>query len=247
MKNWLQYPHVTTIVLATCSVFCNAQKPSAAPQFITMPQYAVTVASSDQPGAPPQLKLERDHETVFQMPIVAGLASSSSEEQLSEFTYSLRKSGKDTFELNATAKSNLWMGRRFQWRFFPDHIEFQQFATGSGKIGRCYFLSNGVSNSWNNGTTSGHNWDTAVYADRYFAPNPNHGDQFEFNIAMPQILGFSIGREESSDQDYRPNAWPVSSRRHRSSLPSTSTEPGLASGPNPATISSSVPDRVCRA
>ena len=83
MKNWLQYPHVTTtIVLATCSVFCNAQKPSAAPQFITMPQYAVTVASSDQLGAPPQLKLERDHETVFQMPIVAGLASSSSEEHL---------------------------------------------------------------------------------------------------------------------------------------------------------------------
>jgi hypothetical protein len=119
-----------------------------------MPQYAVTVASSDQPGAPPQLKLKRDHETVFQMPIVAGLASSSSEEQLSDIAYSLRKSGKDTFELNATAKSNLWTGRRFQWRFFPDHIEFQQFATGPGKIGRCYVLSNGVSNSWSNGIFS---------------------------------------------------------------------------------------------
>ena len=50
-----------------------------------------------------------------------------------------------TFELTAKAKSSLWTDRRFQWRFFPDHIEFQQFANGSGKLGRCYFLSNGIS------------------------------------------------------------------------------------------------------
>jgi hypothetical protein len=98
----------------------------------------------------------------------------------------------------------LWTGRRFQWRFFSDHVEFQQFATGPGKLGRCYFLSNGVSNRWDNGTTRGRAWDAVIYADRYFAPNPNLADQLESNIAMPQILGFSIGREESSELDFRP-------------------------------------------
>ena len=103
-----------------------------------------------------------------------------------------------------TARSSLWTGRRFQWRFFADHIDFQQFASGKGKLGRCYFLSNGVSNRWDNGTTEGHDWDATVYAYRYFAPNPNHANQFEFNIAMPQIMGFSVGREPQSEQDFRP-------------------------------------------
>ncbi len=169
-----------------------------------MPQYSVTIGPSDQPGGPPQVRLERGHQTIFQMPVVAGLASPSSEEHLSNITYSMRKSGDNAFELNVTAESSLWSNRRFQWRLFPDHIEFQQFASGSGKIGRCYFLSNGISGLWDKGVTSGYAWGTAIYADRYFAPNPNHANQFEFNIAMPQILGFSIGREESSAQDFRP-------------------------------------------
>ncbi len=113
--------------------------------------------------------LERGHQTVLQMPIVAGLSSSSSEEHLSDITYSLRESGNGTFELNATAKSNLWSSnRRFQWRFFPEHVEFQQFASGSGKLGRCYLLSNGVSNLWDNGATDGHAWETSIYVDRYY-------------------------------------------------------------------------------
>jgi hypothetical protein len=168
-----------------------------------MAQYSATVAPSETPGGPPQLKLEREQQTVLKMPIVAGLASPSSEEQLSGITYSLRKTGEDTYELNATAKSSLWTSRRFQWRFFPDHIEFQQFAAGSGKLGRCYFLSNGVSNRWDNGTTRGHAWDAAIYGDRYFAPNPNLADQLEFNIAMPQVLGFSLG-QDGSEHDFRP-------------------------------------------
>lgn len=137
------------------------------------------------------------------MPLVSGLASSSTDEHLSAITYTLRKSG-DSYELTATAKSSLWTNRRFEWRFFPDHIEFQQFASGSGKLGRCYFLSNGVSGLWENGGSEGYAWNTTVYADRYFAPNPNHANQFEFNIAMPQTLGFSVGRAESSAEDFRP-------------------------------------------
>ena len=177
----------------------GAQAQGAA-QSREMEQYSVVV----EPGTPPRLKLGRGHQTVFEMPVIAGLASSTAEEHLSDIHYSLRKSDNGINELHVLAKSTLWTKREFIWRFFPDHVEFQQFAGGSGKLGRCYFLSNGVSNRWDNGTTDGHAWDTTIYADRYFAPNPNLADQIEFNIAMPQILGFSVGREESSEQDFRP-------------------------------------------
>lgn len=185
--------------LLVAALHSSAQTPAAS-QSIGMPQYSILV----EPGDPPQLKLRHDQQIIFQMPVVSGLASSTSEEHLSNVTYSLRKTGADSLVLNASAQSTLWADRRFQWRFYRDHIEFQQFANGHGKLGRAYFLSNGISNRWDNGTTEGHAWDTLIYADRYFAPNPNLADQFEFTIAMPQILGFSIGREEGSDQDFRP-------------------------------------------
>src|SRR5271157_95192 len=169
-------------------------------QSLEMAQYSVVVEA----GNPPQVKLERDHQLLFQFPVVAGLASDTAQEHLSDIAYSLQKTAAGVYELTATAKSTLWTGRRFQWRFFPDHVEFQHFANGHGRLGRCYFLSNGVSNRWDNGTTDGRQWATAIYADRYFAPNPNLADQFEFNIAMPQILGFSVGRGEGSDEDFRP-------------------------------------------
>jgi hypothetical protein len=204
MKKWLLRGQFTSLLFAVLSVCSNAQTSPPQSQVVSMRQYSVELTPGDQSDNPPRLKLKREGQIVFEMPIVAGLASVSSEEKLSEITYSLRKSSENSYELTARAKSSLWTSRRFEWRFYPDHIEFQQFATGSGKLGRCYFLANGVSNSWNNGTTPGHAWDTAIYADRYFAPNPNHANQFEFNIAMPQILGFSVAREESTEADFRP-------------------------------------------
>ena len=197
--------HLPALLFATLSVCCYAQVSSSAPQpqTISMPQYSVIISASNQPEGPPQLTLQRNRETILIAPMVSELASESAGERLSGITYSLRKSG-DSYQLTATAKSTLWTGRRFEWRFFPDHIEFQQFATGSGKLGRCYFLSNGVSGMWDKGVTQGPAWNTTIYADRYFTPDPNHANQFEFNIAMPQILGFSIGRDESSAQDFRP-------------------------------------------
>ncbi len=178
---------------------CAAQVPDSK-QSIKMQQYTAVVEAE----TPPQVKVKRDGEVVFQFPVVAGLASESSQEHLSDISYSLQKTATGNYELNVSAKSSLWTNRRFQWRFFADHVEFQQFANGHGELGRCYFLSNGVSNRWDNGTTDGHDWDTTIYADRYFAANPNLADQFEFNIAMPQILGFSVGRNEGSDEDFRP-------------------------------------------
>jgi len=185
------------------SACCVAQTSTAMPQTISMAEYSVTIADGNQPGGPPQLTLRRGGEAVFVMPLVSGLASPTSEEKLSEIAYSLSQSG-GSYTLTATAKSSLWSDRHFVWRFFPNHVEFQQFASGAGKLGRCYFLSNGVSGLWDNGASEGIAWNTSIYADRYFAPNPNHANQFEFNIAMPQILGFSVGRDESSAQDFRP-------------------------------------------
>jgi hypothetical protein len=204
MRKWTHCRLLPALLFTGALPHCIAQVSTAGSQSISMPHYSVIVYPGDQPGSPPRLRLERGHETIFQFPILAGLASPSSEERLSEVTYTLHKSGEDAFELSATAKSSLWTDRRFEWRFFPDHIEFQQFAGGTGKLGRCYFLSNGISGRWDNGTTGGYAWGTTIYADRYFAPNPNLADQFDFTIAMPQILGFSVGREESTEQDFRP-------------------------------------------
>jgi hypothetical protein len=174
---------------------------SAAPvRSIRMPSYSVEIT----PGEPPRLTISRDGEAVFELPAVSGLASETQQEQLSHIEFNVRQKGDNGYELTATAQSNLWSGRRFEWRFFPDRIEFQQFASGRGRLGRSYFLSNGVSNRWDSGSAVGRAWATSVYADRYFAPNPNHANQFEFNIAMPQTLGFGDGGRGGSDVDFRP-------------------------------------------
>lgn len=199
MQKLLRPLLLACLLLAPAARLVTAQTPVRA-QFIQMPHYTVAV----QPGNPPRLRLERDHQSVFTFPIVAGLASATQQEHLSAIAYTLKETGASAYELDATATSNLWTGRRFQWRFFPDRMEFQQFASGHGKLGRSYFLSNGVSNRWDNGTTEGKLWDMTIDADRYFSPSPNHANQFEFNIAMPQILGFSYSRQPESEQDFRP-------------------------------------------
>src|SRR3954449_7621620 len=99
---------------------------------IRMSHYAVQLV----PGDPPRLAIARDGERVFEVPIVSGLTSDTQQEQLSGIEFSVRMGDDGTYELNATAQSNLWSGRRFYWHFYPDHIEFRQFATGHGKLGR---------------------------------------------------------------------------------------------------------------
>lgn len=190
----------TVILVLSEAISSPAQDPASSAPSIRMAEYAVQL----DPGNPPRLRIEREKEPVFVVPVVSSLDSDKDRERLSEIEYSLLKASNGNWELTATATSSLWTGRRFLWRFLPDHIEFQQFANGRGKIGRNYFLSSGVSNRWDNGTTGNHLWDTTIYADRYFSPSPNHANQFEFNIAMPQILGFSSGRQPDSEEDFRP-------------------------------------------
>jgi hypothetical protein len=193
--------HCCSLTVSLClATIPAAAQPASTIRSIRMPGYSVEVT----PGEPPRLTVARDGEAVFELPVVSGLASGEKQEQLSQIEFNIRENGDQAYELNATAKSSLWSGRRFQWRFLPDHIEFQQFASGHGKLGRSYFLSNGVSNRWDNGSTGGRAWTTTVYADRYFSPSPNHANQFEFNIAMPQTVGFGDGSKGGSDADFRP-------------------------------------------
>jgi hypothetical protein len=155
-------------------------------------------------GDPPRIEIDQAGEPVFVVPAVSELDSATRQEHLSHMQTAFHPNQDGSYEILVTATSDLWISRRFVWRLLPDHVEFQQFAAGRGRPGRCYFLSSGVSDRWDKGSTPGHLWETTIYADRYFSPSPNHANQFEFNIAMPQILGFSDDRFANSEEDFRP-------------------------------------------
>ena len=181
----------------------SLQSPPERPFLVTAATYSVQLDS----GTPPRLTVLVDGQPIFVVPAVSALASPSAEESLSAIVCNPQPAEpgiQEIAEIQCHGTSSLWSSRRFLWRFFPDHIEFQQFAAGHGPLGRAYFLSSGISNRWDAGSVPGHLWDTTIYADHYFAPNPNHANLYDFPIAMPQILGFSVGREAQSDQDFRP-------------------------------------------
>jgi hypothetical protein len=192
----------SSLILFLClAIIPTGAQPASTIRSIRMYGYSVEIT----PGEPPRLTVARDGEAVFDLPVVSGLASDEKQEQLSHVEFTTREGDDGTYQLSATAQSSLWSGRRFQWRFFPDRIEFQQFATGHGRLGRNYFVSNGVSNRWDNGSTGGRAWTTTVYADRYFSPSPRMGfdgsDEFEVSYGL------------------RPSRFAPLSPRHRPCLP----------------------------
>jgi len=189
--------HLRHFLLVALSLAASRQLSA---QTITMPAYSITI----QPGSQPLLLLQTHGQSVFRMPLVSGLASVTDPEKLGGIEYTIRHESTGYATLTATAKSNLWLHRKFVWHFLADHIEMQQFASGYGDLGRCYFLSNGVSDRWANGYTDGFRSNTIIDADRYFSPSPNHANQTEFSIAMPQILGFGSSRLVNTEADFRP-------------------------------------------
>ena len=80
-----------------------------------------------------------------------------------------------------------------------------------------------------------------IDADRYFSPNPNHANQFEFSIAMPQTVGFSNGSKAGSDADFRPERITGIFAPPPLFWPSISTRPGPASGSAPSRANISFP------
>ena len=168
-----------------CLVFasrsCNAQK-----RIVSMPTYMVLLSTEHEM---PSLVIEAGGSQIFRLPIASGLSTPASEETLSDVAVGAMERKDEAQVLTAQAKSSLWQSRRFVWKFFADHIEYQQFASGMGNIKRCYFFANGIS-----GNTVGRmpldvNGNSTVYADKYFSPKANLADIYEYPVSMPESLG----------------------------------------------------------
>jgi hypothetical protein len=185
----------------------NAMRPWAAFQ-ASFSAYGVRLLNETPLGAIPALEVYRNGLLLFRLPLVSGLDSAYAREHLSEIQYRVKtqQAGKSgpRYEIIATATSSIWAKREFRWRLYEDHLEFDQAAWGEGKIGRCYFFSNGVSGRWDKGTSDGAAWNPTLMADRYWSPSPNLANQWEFSIAEPQTLGFGSGAREGSEDDFRP-------------------------------------------
>ncbi len=177
-----------------------------------MPAYSVQLLDSTELGPVPALEVYRNHRLLFRFPLVSGLDSDTGSEHLSQIHYQVHSVGEkqpdsDTdlrSEIVVTATSSLWSKREFHWRLYTDHVEFDQTAWGEGKLGRCYFFSNGRPGRWEKGTTDGSAWNSTLMADHYWSPAPNHANQWEFSIAEPQALGFTTDARKGTDEDFRP-------------------------------------------
>jgi hypothetical protein len=171
------------------------------------PAYRVRLRERTELGAVPALDVYGE-QLIFRLPLVSGLDSATEREHLSEIQYSVHAFGtakpNALYEIVATATSSLWTRREFHWRLYTDHLEFEQTAWGEGKLGRCYFFSNGRPGRWDKGMSDGPAWNSTLMADRYWSPSPNHANQWEFSIAEPQTLGFGSEARKGSEEDFRP-------------------------------------------
>lgn len=174
----------------------------------TFPAYRVSLREKTELGPVPALEVYRNEQLTFRFPLVSGTDSAAEHEHLSRIQYRVLPLKGDIgksalYEIVATATSTLWARREFRWRLYADHLEFDQSAWGKGKLGRCYFFSDGRPGRWDKGESDGAAWNTTLMSDRYWTPSPNHANQWEFSIAEPQVLGFGSGRE-GSEEDFRP-------------------------------------------
>jgi hypothetical protein len=181
---------------------------AAAPQGAfqaTLPAYRVRLLEKTELGPVPALEVYRNQQLIFRFPLVSGLNSATAKEHLSRIQFHVRAGQRGAaWEIVVTAASSVWTRREFHWRLYPDHLEFDQSAWGNDKVGRCYFFSNGRPGRWDQGESDGAAWNSTLMADRYWAPSPNHANQWEFSIAEPQSLGFGSEAREGSEEDFRP-------------------------------------------
>ena len=161
--------------------------------------YAVRTTGGDYPS----LEVYQEGQLMFRLPLVSGLSTPGQEETLSNIRVATVPAPQGAERWQATADSSLWSGRRFVWTLLDDHIEYQQFASGAKPLERCYFFSNGISANWANGTSPGVFANSTIFASRYFSPQPNHADQYDFTIAMPQSLGV-LEERPGADSAYHP-------------------------------------------
>src|SRR3954469_1917752 len=104
MPQWFSSASLLILVLSSTSSLLNAQSSEPRIQTITMPQYSVTIEA----GNPPQIRIAHEHEVVFQSPLVAGLATPSAQETLTDIQYTLKPVGGSGYIVEAFAKSSIW-------------------------------------------------------------------------------------------------------------------------------------------
>jgi hypothetical protein len=167
------------LLLAACASI------SAAPPPIESSNYTVHFLGGEYPS----IEVLQEGRLMFRLPLVSALSSPDAEETITDIQVGTPELIAGATRLRVTARSSLWKDRLFEWAFHPDHVEFQQFATGDRALERCYFFSNGISANWENGSSPGVFANTTVYARSYFSPNPNHADQYYFTTTMPQSVG----------------------------------------------------------
>ncbi|MGP8250829.1 MAG: TIM-barrel domain-containing protein [Terracidiphilus sp.] len=188
----------------------HAQRQSATqePFQVRFPAYRVRLLERTELGDVPALEVYRDEQLIFRLPLVAGLDSATAAEHLSKIQYKVHapEAGdpQGRYEIVVTAASSIWKKREFHWRLYADHLEFDQAAWGAGKLGNCYFFSNGIPGRWDKGKSDGAAWNSTLMADRYWSPAPNLAGQWEFPIAMPQTIGFGTDAQSGSEEDFRP-------------------------------------------
>jgi hypothetical protein len=172
------------------------------------PAYMVRLLNQTELGAVPSLEIYRNEQMIFRLPLVSGLDSATATEHLSQIQYKVHApvpGGPHAYyEIVATAASSIWKKREFHWRLYEDHLEFDQAAWGSGKLGNCYFFSNGLPGLWDKGRSDGGAWNSMLMADRYWSPTPNHANQWEYPIAEPRTIGFEVDALHGNEDDFRP-------------------------------------------
>ena len=206
MKNFLLV--VLAFCLGTTAAAAPSEQAQSAASEFSLPAYRARLREKTDLGPVPALEVYRKDQLMFRFPLVAGLDSATDREHLSAIQYSAHALGADksgpAYEVVARATSSLWTRREFHWRLYADHLEFDQTASGEGKVGRCYFFSNGRPGRWDKGTSDGAAWNSTLMADRYWTPSPNHANRWEFSIAEPQTLGFGSDARQGSEEDFRP-------------------------------------------
>ncbi|HEX7359216.1 MAG TPA: TIM-barrel domain-containing protein [Bryobacteraceae bacterium] len=165
------------------------------------PAYSVRYEKS----AVPSLDILREGMKVFRVPLVSGVSSIDHDERLESISAGpIEKVAPDQYVIKVRARSSLWHAHDFQWIFFPGHMEFRQRVRGTARLGRCYFISNGISGPYSNGTSPGVDANTAIFADQYFSPAVNLADEYYFTIACPQSVGIL---PETARSGYHPIEW----------------------------------------
>jgi len=160
-------------------------------------EYAVRLES----GPNPAFIVETEGRPVFRLPVAAAVSAPGQEETLSHIRLNASISESDgTQTITATAESSLWTKRKYVWKFYPEHIDFQQFLAGNRAIGRCYFFSSvqpGKAGSAASNPQAAVNANVA--ADTFFSPRVNHADQYYYTAAMPQLVGLNLSSGQSWD------------------------------------------------